>query len=213
MSCDLLLRLATSGWLIAMSIVDWRTRELPHWGTTWPLIGLSIAGLGSGLVKWTSAGWSNQAAYGLIVGLTFVALLLSDRWWTGLPAVLIAGLVAIRWGDLASHTVLATWVLWFAFEQMGFVGAGDAKLVMALILIYPSPGLSALLLGVPALFGLIVLARRMGPATGAMLSIMLQALREGRTPAKSGIGALGVEPRPLAPMLAVGTLIYLWVGG
>ena len=119
-------------WLIALAVIDVRRRDLPHALTTGPLLliggGFAIRALapiiGMGV---PNTGWDDMA-----VLLAFAAVLLSDTWLAALPA-LTALIVAFVLGTSMGQVIVIGWLLALAASQAGFMGAGDAKVILILL--------------------------------------------------------------------------------
>ncbi len=113
-------------WLLACVRHDLRSREVPVWLTVAPL---AIAGLiGVLLGRWAPAC--------LVLALVLISDLPSGRVGTALPATLVLLLLdpALGWLDFS---ILATWLLW----EKGAMGGADAKMILALLLLYGQAGL------------------------------------------------------------------------
>jgi hypothetical protein len=208
MHFSILARLGVTAWLSVMAWQDVKRRRLPHWGTTIPLAALACYHAGWGVGRWLAAGWTPAIADGLAAGLAFLAVLLSDSWWASLPA---AGALALAFaqGATAGQTIAVAWLVALALAKAGIVGEGDAKVAMVSFALYPDPLLGACLLGACLLAGGIALARRLGRAAPVLVRLTLRDGLAGRFPARTG--DTGVLVVPLAPVLAVGALVYLWL--
>lgn len=203
---DLAARLELSSWLLMMAVYDVRKRELPHWGTTVPLIALALGATLSWL--WPHRGL-DTAMDSVSIGVAFLAVVLSDS-WAAVP--LAGGAIGLALqGSVMVQVVVVTWLISLGFARAGIIGAGDAKLVMALITLFPDLLLAACLLGAAGVAGGIVLVRRMGSAAPALLWLTFQDLCKGRFPATTEEGALDME-MALTPALALGAMAYLWYG-
>ncbi len=88
------------------------------------------------------------------------------------------------------------------------MGAGDAKVIMVLLTLYPDPRLGVALLTVTGVIGLALMLLTLRGATGLWLMSIARDLIALKFPARTGeVGQLNV---PLVPLLAVGAAIYLW---
>jgi hypothetical protein len=197
-----LARIGVTLWLIALAVLDVRRRELPHALTTLPLL-IVVAVLSVRAFTPTAAGNGDAAA----VLLAFVAVLVSDTWLAVLPAFAAIGAAAVLGTDAGRVTVVA-WLLALAAAQGGIMGAGDAKVIMLLLIAYPDVRLGVALLAVTGVVGLALMAFLARGATGLWLLSIAQDLLAFKPPARTGeIGRLNL---PLVPLLAGGALIYLW---
>jgi hypothetical protein len=209
MLCDMLVRAAVTAWLVAVGCQDLRQREVSNWLTLPPLLGLACFHLGSAVVRLVSSRtWSPTVADGIAVAAAFLAVVLSDRWWTFVPpaagALALAGLA----GTSAGQLVVVAWLLALALSKAGIVGEADGKLVMALLALFPDLPLALCLLAASLLASLAVLARRVGAATPVLLRAVVKDGLAGRFPARTG--AAGVALIPLTPVLGLGAVVYLW---
>lgn len=207
----LVVRLVVTGWLAVMSVWDVRWRELPHWGTTVPLIALTgwlvFAAVAGG--PWLPEAYERWGITdGLAVGLMFGAVLLSDGWLSVVPAA-GALVLAFSSGGAQSQTVITGWLLALGLAKGGIVGAGDAKLGMTLMVLFPEMGMGVCLLGAAGLAGLVVLVKRRGRNALPLLWLTLQDALAGRFPARTG--EEGGAVMPLASALSLGALFYVWV--
>lgn len=225
------LRLAVSAWLVGLSIIDARERRLPHWSTTVPLVILAAAVLGSGVLSVSKGGiarlagggarcpeWYRELVEGpvegwalvgsppfdglrtpldcLAVALAFLAVVCSDTWLALVPAVGGLGLAALL-GTVGGQMVTVTWLASLGLTKVGGIGAADAKVVMILAVLFPDPMLPlCIALGVVVLGGLWLVWKR---RTAALASLWLSLHGEGPGTKVPGM-----------PLLAAGTLIYLW---
>ena len=202
-----LLRVLVTLWLIALAVIDVRQRALPHALTTGPLLliggGFAVRALapiiGMGV---PNASWDDMA-----VLLAFATVLLSDTWLAALPALtaLIVGLVL---GTSMGQVIVIAWLLALAASQAGFMGAGDAKVIMVLLVFYPDLRLGLTLLIATGVIGLGLMLITLRGATGLWLLSIARDLIAFKFPARTGeVGQLNL---PLVPLLAVGAAIYLW---
>jgi hypothetical protein len=206
MLCDILVRAVATGWLIAVGYQDVRRREVSNWLTLLPLLALVCFRLGSAVVRLASSGaWSPAVADDIAVAAAFLAVVLSDRWWTFLPPA--AGAVALA-GTPAGQLIVVAWLLALGLAKAGIVGEADGKVVMALLALFPALPLVLCLLTASLLVSLAVLVKRMGAATPVLLRAVVKDGLAGGFPARTG--ASGVALIPLTPVLALGAAVYLW---
>ncbi len=192
-------RIGVTLWLIALAVLDVRRRELPHALTTLPLLLVAVALM---LHAFTTRDGDAAA-----VVLAFGAVLLSDSWLAVLPAFAALGAAVVIGTDAGRVTVVA-WLLALAAAQGGMLGAGDAKVIMLLLVAYPDVRLGLTLLAVTGVVGLALMAYLARGATPLWLLSIAQDLLAFKPPARTGeSGRLNL---PLVPLLAGGALIYLW---
>lgn len=204
------LQLAATVWVIAVAYQDIRKREISNWLTVLPLVMAVVYQAVLAVITRVTAGtWTPAVADGGVVLLAFVAVLLSDHWLTFAPAAAVTGLLAWLAGSLASHLVAIGWLLMLGAAKAGILGEADAKVVMTLLAFFPDLPLAVCLLVACGLVSFTVLVRKMGLATPVLLAYVIRDGLKGRFPAQTGNS--GVAVIPLAPVLAVGTLVYLWL--
>ncbi len=192
-------RLGVTLWLIGLAVLDVRRRELPHALTTLPLL-VVMTGM---TVRAFTTGDGDAAALVLV----FIVVLLSDSWLAVLPALAALG-AALLLGTSAGRVTVVAWLLVLAAAQGGIMGAGDAKVIMLLLIAYPDARLGVALLAVTGGVGLALMAFLARGATGLWLLSIAEDLLAFKPPARTGeIGQLNL---PLVPLLAGGALIYLW---
>lgn len=212
MTFDLVLRLAISAWAIYLAVVDVRRRTLPHWATTIPVLAIGGAALavGAGKLVFPAAlrplGWSVCDA--LALGLAFLAVLLSDTAAAFAPAAAAVGLTAAA-GSTQGQTATLGWLVPLALSRAGVFGAGDAKVIMILLALYPDPRLAGILLAVCGLTGAVLLVSRVGEAAPLLVGRVIRDGLAGAFPSRTG--EEGVIAIPLTPVLAAGALVYLWI--
>lgn len=211
MLSDVPLRAAVTVWLLVVAWQDWRSREVSHWASTLPLIGVVLVRAIHGAWQWATAGWSALVADGLVLALGFAAVLLSD--WILVALVPgVAGLaLAFGQGSEVGQVGLVTWLVVLALAKLSIVGGGDAKVMWLLVSLFPSPWLVACVAGSVVLLGLAMIVRRYG-----VMGLLLVRMRAGdlmrlRIPSAEELtqeaAARGV---PVIPMLALGGLAYAW---
>ncbi len=192
-------RIGVTLWLITLAVLDVRRRKLPHALTTLPLL-LVVAVL-------TARAFTTRDGDAATIVLAFGVVLLSDTWVAVLPAFAALGASVVIGTDAGRVTVVA-WLLALVAAQGGIIGAGDAKVIMVLLVAYPDVRLGLALLAVTGIVGLALMAYLARGATGLWLLSIAQDLIAFKPPARTGeIGRLNL---PLVPLLACGALIYLW---
>lgn len=202
-----LVRAVLTLWLLTLAVIDVRRRTLPHVLTTLPLLivggWFSIRALAPIVgVPIPDKNWDDVAVF-----LAFTAVLLSDTWLAGLPALTAIGAAFILGGS-AGQVIVLVWLAALTMSKAGFLGEGDAKIIMILMALYPDARLAVCLVVVISVIGAALMVIRLRAAMPTwLLSIALDLLTV-KVPACTGeVGALNV---PLAPLLALGALIYLW---
>ncbi len=200
-------RILITLWLITLSVLDVRRRQLPHTLTTLPLIVLggliSIRAVAS-IFGLAGAGqdWNNAA-----ILLAFAAILLSDTWLAVWPALAAVG-SALLFGTSIGQVIVITWLLTLGMCKAGILGEGDAKVIMILVALYPDARLGVVLVVTLALVGIGLMLVQLRAATSLWLLSIARDLLAFKVPARTG--ETGVLNVPLAPLLATGALIYLW---
>lgn len=211
MTFSLIERLIVSAWVVFLGVVDARRRTLPHWATTAPVVLIGAAALtaGTGKVLFPATLPGLWNAYDVLaLGLAFVAVLLSDGVIALAPAAAAAAL-ALTLGSAQGQTAVFGWLTALALSRAGVFGAGDAKVVMILLALYPDPRLAGILLAACAVVGTVLLVRKAGAATPLLVRNVVRDGLAGSLPARTG--EKGVVVIPLTPVLAAGALVYLWV--
>lgn len=199
----LAIRLSMSVWLISLSVCDVRRRQLPHALTTLPL--LIVGGLAAirGLSAEAGQGWNDVA-----LGLALAAVLLSDALiLASLPAAAALGVVFVL-GSAPGQVTVVAWLVALALALAGVWGAGDAKIVMILLAVFPDVRLAGALVCASVVGGLGVIGWRLRGATPYYLLALARDALRFRFPARTG--AAGQFYLPLAPVLAGGALVYVW---
>jgi len=200
-------RISITLWLITLSVLDVRRRQLPHTLTTLPLIvigGLiSIRAVASifGLAV-PGQDWDNAA-----ILLAFATILLSDTWLAIWPALAAVGSVFL-FGTSIGQVIVITWLLVLGMSKAGILGEGDAKVIMILLALYPDARLGVVLVVTLALVGIGLMLVQLRAATSLWLLSIARDLLAFKVPARTG--ETGVLNMPLVPLLATGALIYLW---
>jgi hypothetical protein len=210
MTFESVLRLAATAWMVVVAYQDVRKREISNWLTVLPLVIAVVYRVMTAAVALVSSGtWMPPVADGCVVLLAFVAIMLSDRWLTFIPAALTTGMLAWVAGTPTSYLTVIAWFLMLGAAKAGILGEADAKMVMALLAFFPAPALAVCLLGACGLVSFAVLIRKMGLATPILLRLVVRDALRGQFPARTEDA--GVAVIPLAPVLAAGALVYLWI--
>jgi hypothetical protein len=193
-------------WLVILVVQDVRHRRLSHWLTTVPLVVIAIA-LGTAVFNWLAEGWSPFVADPVALVLAFIAVLVSDTWAALVPAV---SALALAWwqGTPAGQVAVTCWLIALALAKAGAWGAGDAKVLMILLALYPDIRLAIAVAAAIIVLGLAMLVRRLGPAFPFLLLMTLRDGLAGRFPARTG--ETGVVVTGLMPVIAAGALVYVW---
>jgi hypothetical protein len=198
---------AVTIWLVILVVQDVRHRRLSHWLTTVPLVVIAIVALGTAVFNWLAEGWSPFVADPVALVLAFIAVLVSDTWAALVPAV---SALALAWwqGTPAGQVAVTCWLIALALAKAGAWGAGDAKVLMILLALYPDVRLAIAVAAAILLIGLAMLVRRLGPAFPFLLLMTLRDGLAGRFPARTG--ETGVVVTGLMPVIAAGALVYVW---
>ena len=191
-------KIALSVLLVAAAVLDLKTRRVPHL-ITWPLLLVVVAArawegswilpvflLGLILVEWVPAVWRVSAIVLLVGGVQSVAWMLDDP---------DTRLIVLWWG--------ITYALWV----LHVLGGADVRLLMALVALFPHPGMVAALWGgvlLVSLAWLVVIHRR-----HAWIPLLQagRGISGGRYPSREDLKEQG---RPTTPGLVLGALAYLW---
>jgi len=184
------LRLAVSAWLVALAVADVRKGEVTNWATVPPLL---IA------TAWQTltGGWPLAL---------MLALILAGAQWPVLAAPSLGLMVLCAWFATPLGLDVAVWAWAFVYIvwQIGVIGGADAKVVMALVALFPDGRLAWLLL--LCWFGLSVvylLHRHGWRAPQALLKatsglVRFQVLEEEGSRC------------PALPAIALAGLVYVW---
>ena len=201
------LRVLVTLWLIGLAVIDVRQRELPHALTTGPLLVIGGGFAIRALAPIMGVGVPHQSWDDVVGLLAFAAVLLSDTWLAALPAITAIGL-AFALGTSAGQVIVIAWLLALAATLAGFMGAGDAKVIMILLALYPDQKFGVALLAVTGVIGLALMILTLRRATALWLLSITRDLIALKFPARTGeVGRLNV---PLVPLLTIGAAIYLW---
>ncbi len=197
-------------WLLVLALWDLKWEEVPHWGSTAPLLLLGLLRI---LYPPAPAGIPLWLGRGAMV-LLLAAMLLSDN--AVLPPVLAAAAVGLAVQAGPEMTVLAlTWAVSLLLALGELWSAGDAKVTMILVALWPSAYLVAALAGASLLGGLLILLRRYrSPAkTAFVLWSVAGDLVRLRFPARQSEAEVNTLTRaPGVPWLVLGAACYLlWV--
>lgn len=199
------LRVAVSVWLLILSVLDIRRRRLPHLLTTVPVVALGVGAVVRTVLAWAGGG---NIADPLTLALAFVAVLASDTWAALVPAAGALS-VTLQWGSVAGQIATAGWLVALALAKAGVVGAGDSKVAMVLLALFPDLRLVVSMVVAIIAVGGALLVRRMGLATPLLILSVVRDGLAGRFPSRTGES--GVVRIPLVPVMAVGALAYLWM--
>ena len=182
-------RVGLSAWLVYIAVMDIRKGEVTNWATVPPLLAVTA--------------W--QALTGGWPLALMLALILIGTQWTTLAVPSVGLMVLCAWfaTPLELDVAVYVWMLVYILWQIGVIGGADAKVVMALMALFPDERLAWLLL--LCWFGLSVvylLHRHGRRAPQALLKAMkglvkLQVSEEG-------------ERCPALPAVALAGLIYVW---
>ena len=190
-------------WLGAMSFLDYRTHEVPHYGSTVPML---LAGVLR--VFWPPV--SQQAAWmsSLAVVLLLLAVVLSDHVWL---TIVLLGISAALAGACGPQmlTLSIGWSLALLGALGGLWGGGDAKIVMALLALCPDWRLGLFLLGGLSVGSALVMLLKYKTALPLALLNTLGDLLAWRLPTDAATD--GYTRSPCVPWLTLGAVSYvLW---
>ncbi len=198
-------------WLLVLSLWDLQWEEVPHWGSTVPLLLLGLLRVlhppaPTGLPQWLGGG---------AMVLLLAALLLSDT--PGLPSVLATAAVGLALQAGPELTILAlTWAVSLLLALGGLWAAGDAKVTMILVALFPHLPLVVALAGASLLGGLWLLLRRYRSPVKTALVLWGVAgdLVRLRFPVRQDPDEVAtLTYAPGVPWLALGAACYLlWLG-
>jgi hypothetical protein len=194
-------------WLTGLSVLDVKYRELPHWGCTFPMLAVGLLrvvfppGDLVGMRAWIAGG---------AILLLLVAVVLSDS--PPLLGVFAATALVLSFQAHATavSVLVVTWVLALLWAQWGFWGAGDAKVVMLLVAVWPDLYLVGALLLALVGGGCLALVRRYGRAAPTVFPQVLGELRQGNVPARQDAAQVAAWTHQAAvPWLTLGTALYV----
>ena len=190
-------------WLGAMSFIDYRTHEVPHYGSTYPML---LAGVLR--VFWPplspSAAWMSSLA----VALLLLAVVLSDHVWL---AIALLGMSAALAGGCGPQmlTLSIGWSLALLGALGGLWGGGDAKIAMTLLALWPDWRLGLFLLGGLSVGSALTMVLKYRAALPLALLNTLGDLLAWRLPTDSATD--GYTRSPCVPWLTLGAASYvLW---
>lgn len=197
-------RAVLSAWLLVLSVLDVRYRRLPHLLTTVPVVGLGVMAVVRAVLAWLAGG---NVVDPLALALAFVAVLASDTWAALVPA---AGslVLAFGWGTSAGQVAAVGWLVALALARAGIVGAGDSKVAMVLLALFPDLRMVVCLVAAVVLVSGFLLVRRVGLAAPFLVLSVVRDGLAGRLPARTG--EKGVVRVPLVPAMALGALVCFW---
>ncbi len=186
--------------LVAVAVLDLKTQRVPHL-ITWPFLMAAIV----------AAAWEGSwIPAPLLLCLVLVEVL--PQIWQ-IPAVVVltgTAQCAARWtlDDPTGQFVALWWGVAYALWVLHVLGGGDTRLFMALVALFPQPGMVAALWGGFALVGvvwLLVLYRHSAPVPLVQAG---QDILSSHYPSREELEEHG---RPTTPGLALGALVYLWL--
>lgn len=196
MRSEALVALAVAGWLIVLSVRDWRTRDIPEPYTMLPLAAVALYRVA---LPPEGGFWPGGAA--LLVAV--LMLVVSDY---AIPAVLLAGVAGALAGHAGPTTLLlvAGWALTLGAYGIRLWGGADGKVFMTLLALWPTGLLVGLTLGAFVLGNVLALWRRYG---GAAPFALFNTARDvlARVPAEQQ----QLTYLPSLPWLSLGALLYL----
>ena len=194
-------------WLLVLSWWDLKWQEVPHGASTVPLL---LLGLLRVIYPPAPPGPDLWLARGALV-LLLAAMILSDNPpLAPLYSLAAVGLALQSGPEMVVLTL--TWAVALLLALGGLWSAGDAKVTMILVALWPSPYLVAALAGASLLGGLWVLLRRYrSPGkTAWVLWGVAEDLVRLRFPAQqSRAEAASLTHAPGVPWLALGAACYL----
>ena len=184
--------------LIVVAAWDLKTKRVPHL-VAWPLLLAATA---------TRVWEGSLVLLFLLMGLILVEVL--PQVWRGPGLVLLVG--GAQWGaevlnDPATQLVALWWGVVYVLWTLHVLGGGDVRVFMALVALFPHPGMVAALWGgvlLVSLAWLVVIHRR-----HAWVPLLQagQGMSGGRYPSREDLKEQG---RPTTPGLVLGALVYLW---
>ena len=184
--------------LIVVAAWDLKTKRVPHL-VAWPLLLAATA---------TRVWEGSLVLLFLLMGLILVEVL--PQVWRGPGLVLLVG--GAQWGgevlnDPATQLVALWWGVVYVLWTLHVLGGGDVRVFMALVALFPHPGMVAALWGgvlLVSLAWLVVIHRR-----HAWIPLLQagRGISGGRYPSREDLKEQG---RPTTPGLVLGALAYLW---
>jgi len=192
-------RVLLTGILIAIAIVDWRTRRVPHW--------LSWSTLGAAVVY---RSWQGCWVLALMaIGIVLLDLL-PKKWRVAGAIVLILGATAagLALGQEDILQISIWWAVAYAMWTIHVVGGADVRLFWTMVALFPNAVMALMLgLGLFVWAGVWVVVTERERTLAAIQEAGLR-LKLGAFPTKEKLAA---EGRPSAAGLVVGALAYVWL--
>lgn len=183
-------RVGLSVWLIYLAVSDLRRGEVTNWATVPPLLAVTA--------------W--QALVGGWPLALMLALILIGAQWAPLAVPSVGLMVLCAWfaAPLELDVAVYVWMLVYILWQIGVIGGADAKVVMALMALFPDGRLAWLLL--VCWFGLSVvyLLHRHGKRAPLALLKATKGLMRLRISEDAGSRC------PALPAVALAGLVYVW---
>jgi hypothetical protein len=199
-------------WLLVLSWWDLQWEEVPHWGSTAPLL---LLGLLRTIDPPAPPGPALWMARGALV-LLLAAMILSDNPPLAPLYSLAAVGLALQSGP-EMRVLTLTWAAALLLTLGGLWSAGDAKVTMILVALWPSPYLVGALAGASLLGGLGVLLRRYRSpvkVAGVLWGVAGDLLRLRFPARQSETETAALTYAPGVPWLALGAACYLlWMVG
>ncbi len=201
MVLDLIESIVLTTWLVALTYSDLRTRSVPVWATAVPLVLLGLTR--AVIIPPDGRIWPG----GVAVGFALLMVLLSDT-----PSVVFPAGAALFCAGLsgpATRVLVGSWFLALVLAAVNIWGAGDGKVFVVLMALFPAVEL-LVTLGVALVVGsVITLLYRRRRATSQVSTKALRAAL--RLPFPNRTGERGTLPA--VPWLALGTALYLVTNG
>jgi Flp pilus assembly protein protease CpaA len=183
-------RVGLSAWLVYLAVMDLRKGEVTNWATVPPLLAVTA---------WQAltGGWP--------LALMLVLILIGAQ-WTPLTVPSVGLMAACSWWAtlVGREVVMWAWTFVYVLWLLRVVGGADAKVVMALMALFPDGRLAWLLL--LCWFGLSVayLLHRHGKHAPRALLRATKGLVRFQVLEEEG------ERYPALPAVALAGLIYVW---
>ena len=136
-------------WLGACAVCDLRYRQVPGWLTIPPLILAAVTQLVQG----------NWQPVLLLVGLILISDLPASRWRIPLTALVVVLALSVFGSSERVSAPLAIFAIW-ALWELGETGGADAKIIIALVLIFGNGLVFLSIVFVGGIQGLLGLATR-----------------------------------------------------
>ena len=191
-------KIILSALLIGASAWDLKTRRVPHL-LTWPAL-LAATALRTWMGSWILP----------VLLLVLVLAELVPEFWRVPAVVALGGLgqaVPQMLDDPAAQLISLWWAIVYVLWTLHVLGGADARLFMALVVLFPDVTLVAALWGgflVVGVVWLVVMYRRHAWIGLVQASRGVQA---GKFPSQEELKEQG---RPTTPGLALGALVYVW---